>query len=103
MGLAYPFHDYDTAMFAPVCAMTGLLSLRRQMMLLPAFIVISRMQIVAKLLKLIGAADSLVNPVVGAIWLYVVIAIACWVGIDSQRRDFMRPSRSFSSVSKDHC
>lgn len=85
IGLAYPFHVYDTAMFAPVCGLAGLLSMRRQLFLLPVFAVMGRPRLVSWVWEKAGEISARDNTMCGVLWLSAVVAIVYWAVNDSRQ------------------
>ncbi len=91
VGLAYPYHGYDTAIFAPTCAMAGILSGRRQLLCLPVFAVMGRPRLLTWPLGSAAASEATQNTIVGLFWLVALAAFICWVV-----RDARRPRRALS-------
>lgn len=86
MGLAYPFHEYDTAFLIPMCAMLGLMSFRRQMVLLPLLLVLSRPGLIELASRVLGRTEMFRNRVFGLCWLLATVTILWWTVVDSSGR-----------------
>jgi hypothetical protein len=84
-GLAYPYHGYDTAMFAPVCALCGLLPLRRQLVFFPALAVIGRPQLVSWLVVRAENHEVASNQLVTVFWLSLLVAAIYWCVRDARQ------------------
>jgi hypothetical protein len=80
VGLAYPFHAYDTAIFAPACALASQLPPRRQLVLLPAFLLMGRPGMVERLVHLMGK-PAMVNLALGSLWLGLVLTMVVWTSL----------------------